>query len=63
MGVSRDFGTEDLTSRLEKVQKSLWVLSIFLVRFFGQNLLDQNMFMPSDQNVSILFVNNIYWEY
>ena len=58
LGMLEQFGTESYTWRLDIVKN--------LFKFWAQNLLIPRIpLIPPDQNVSILFVNNIYiyWEY
>ena len=66
MGVSGKFGTGIYTLRLDLFQKYLSILSVLLSDFFDQNVLapsDQYVLIPPYQNVCIIFVQNIYWEY
>ena len=58
LGMLELFGTESYTWRLDIVKN--------LFKFWAQNLqIPRIPLIPADQNVSILFVNNIYiyWEY
>ena len=36
---------------------------INFIDFSSRNFLRQNVSIPPDQNISILFTSNIYWEY
>ena len=55
VGVPGHFDTENYTQRLDIVQKSLWILSMFLSDFLGPNVV-----VHPRQNVSNLLVNNVY---
>ena len=54
-GVPGYFDKENYTQRLDIVQKSLWILSMFLSDFLGPNVV-----VHPRQNVSNLLVNNVY---
>ena len=54
-GVPGHFDTENYTQRLDIVQKSLWILSMFLSDCLGPNVV-----VHPHQNVSNLLVNNVY---
>ena len=63
MGVSGHFATESYTQRLDIVQNLYEFYQLFLADFLEPkcaNTPGQNLSIPPEQNVSILFVKNIY---